>query len=1333
MKQFKILNNTLGWITFIIAAATYCLTVEPTASFWDCPEFILSGNKLEVGHPPGAPFFMITANVFSMFAGPEKVALMVNIMSAILSALGILFLFWSITHLARKLIVGKSDNITTAQTITILASGLVGALAYTWSDTYWFSAVEGEVYGYSSLFTAVVFWLILKWEDNADSPHSDRWLVLIAYLVGLSIGVHLLNLLCIPAIVLVVYYKKYPHASFKGSLLALVVSAVLVTIVLYGIVPGVVKVGGWFELLFVNTLKLPFNTGLIIYIILLTATLVYGVYLTEKGKSQKSIATVFTLSVALLGIPFYGHNVATSIVLGIIVLAAIYLVCMHSKNIASSVNKGIVTTGKKFLVSTRAFNTTFLCLLLIMVGYSSYALIVVRSSANTPMDQNSPEDIFTLGTYLNREQYGTRPLFYGQAFSSEVKIDKDKKRYSFTETSPIYSRVEKKDAGEPDRYEIIGYNKEYNYVQNMFFPRMYSSDHASLYEQWVGKPITNIVRAENAAYTGVQYIKMPTQVDNIRFFINYQINFMYWRYFFWNFVGRQNDIQGNGEAEHGNWITGFPFIDKALIGYNNDMPTELEENKGHNVFYALPLILGILGILWQWQRGKEGKQQLWVVFMLFFMTGLAIVLYLNQTPSQPRERDYAYAGSFYAFAIWIGLGVAGVVDMIQKYTKKENTITSSLVAAACLLVPVQMVSQTWDDHDRSGRYACRDFGQNYLNTLPDEGYPIIFTCGDNDTFPLWYNQEVEEERTDARVCNLSYLQTDWYIDQMRRPAYDSPSLPITMKRIDYAGNANGSLEILDKRATEIIKRFFEANPEKAELFGKNPFEMNNISRYWIYEADAKQKSKERLVVEEALDFVRKELEKEGREIEERGQSEYSKLARNRSQYLAIASAGEYEAALQQAEEYAEYGAYLRDFARSIGNKVIPSSVLYIPIDSEAVKRSGMMIPEEYAEEMPEYMEIDLGDKSVLLRYEYLIFDMLANANWERPIYMSMTVGESNYPAVLQNFFIHEGLAYRISPFDWKKLGYYNSESGYPVDVERFYNNIMNRFKWGEVKNNKNYYADETVRRMIYTHRNLVSMLVQIMMNEREPDEKILNVLDKWYEEFPGETIPYDAIRDNSASIAAAYKIIHDRTTDKDKAAELQKKYTDIASSIAKEQLEYIRWYNGLRWQQRNETLIFSRLNILTQVLNILGKTAFETIQIDDFANELANCIEIECNAITNDKSKIIGNKNLVDKKLQLIDYLYDVITGIADTPQLDKKLANTLKYIGNHESRRLKKYNVERLGENETKDILSSLQLIASTYKIAEKLSSEQAATVKEIKNIYETTIDKYAPYVLNY
>lgn len=1333
MKQFRILNNTLGWFAFLIAAATYCMTVEPTASFWDCPEFILSGNKLEIGHPPGAPFFMLTANFFSLFASPEKVALMVNIMSAILSALGILFLFWSITHLARKLIVGNSKEMTKAQMVTILASGLVGALAYTWSDTYWYSAVEGEVYGYSSLFTAVVFWLILKWEEDADSPHSDRWLVLIAYLVGLSIGVHLLNLLCIPAIVLVAYYKKFPKANFKGSLLALAVSAILVAVVLYGIVPGVVKVGGWFELLFVNVLKLPFNTGLIIYIVLLASTLIYGVFLTEKGKSQKSIALVFTISVALLGIPFYGHNVTASIIIGTIILIAVYSACTYSKNFTATAVKGIVTTGKRYLISLRAFNTAFLCLLLIMVGYSSYALIVVRSSANTPMDQNSPEDIFTLGTYLNREQYGSRPLFYGQAFSSEVKIDKVNKRYSFTETSPIYSRVEKKDVNEPDRYEITGYNKEYNYVQNMFFPRMYSSDYAHLYEQWVGKPITNIVRAENGAYTGVPYIKMPTQLDNLRFFMNYQVNYMYWRYFLWNFVGRQNDIQGNGEAEHGNWITGIPFIDHILIGNSNDAPTQLKENKGHNVFYALPLILGIIGILWQWRRGKEGKQQLWVVFMLFFMTGLAIVLYLNQTPNQPRERDYAYAGSFYAFAIWIGLGVAGIVDIVRQYTRKESLLTNSIIAATALLVPIQMVSQTWDDHDRSGRYACRDFGQNYLNTLPDEGCPIIFTCGDNDTFPLWYNQEVEGERTDARVCNLSYLQTDWYIDQMRRPAYDSPSLPITMKRIDYAGNANSSIEVLDSRASEIIKRFFDENPEKAKIFGKNPFEMNNISRYWVYEADAKEKSEGRIVVDEAIKYLKDELEKEGRAIEERGKEEYGKLIRNKSQYLAFASAEEYETAMMQAQEFIEYGSYIKDYAHSIGKKVIPSSTLYIPIDREAVLRSGMMIPEEYIEVMPEYMEIDISDKSALLRYEFLIFDMIANANWERPIYMSMTVGDSNYPSVLQNFFIHEGLAYRISPFDWKKLGYYNSEDGHPVDVERFYDNIMNRFKWGEVKNTSNYYADETVRRMIYTHRNLISNLVQIMLEEEQPDDKILRVLDKWYEEFPAETIPYDAVRDNSVSIAAAYKILYNRTKDNDKAAAIKERYMKIASDIAKEQLEYLKWYNGLRNSQRNEVLIYTRLNIFKQAVSILGKEGLNIISTDSLARELANSINIECDIITNEKSKILSNKDIVGKKLQLVDYLYDLVNSFADIPTLDRKVAATLRHICNYENRALKRFNVNRLEENDTKAILASLQTIAASYRLAEKLGNNQKEIINEIKDIYDTNVDRYAQYVLNY
>ena len=637
MKSYKTVNNIFGWLCFIIAAVTYCLTVEPTASFWDCPEFILSGNKLEIGHPPGAPFFMLTANFFSLFASPENVALMVNIMSAILSAAGIMFLFWSITHLVRKLIVTKGSEITTSQMVTIIGSGLVGALAYTWSDTYWFSAVEGEVYGYSSLFTAVVFWLILKWEDNADAPHSDRWLILIAYLVGLSIGVHLLNLLCIPAIVLVAYYRKAHKATLKGSLVALALSMVLVAAVLYGIVPGVVKVGGWFELFFVNTLGMPFNTGLIIYILLLLGALIWGIYESEAGKSRKRLVASFLTTIALLGIPFYGYGF-TSILLGVIVLAALAFL-LYSK------------MKEKYIVSIRTINTSLLCMMLIMIGYSSYALIVIRSAANTPMDQNSPEDIFSLGKYLGREQYGDRPLFYGQAYDSELKYKQVGNNWQAVVNygAPEYGRKEKASADEKDSYELLDHKREYVYAQNMLFPRMYDPRFAAfgrsqvnLYEKWVGGKIGRKVKYEVAGNN--MDVIMPTQWDNLRFFLNYQLNYMYWRYFFWNFVGRQNDLQGHGDLDKGNWITGISFIDNLLVGNQEKLPTILKENKGRNVFFALPLILGILGLLWQCKKGDAGIRQFWVVFFLFFMTGIAIVLYLNQTPMQPRERDYAYAG-----------------------------------------------------------------------------------------------------------------------------------------------------------------------------------------------------------------------------------------------------------------------------------------------------------------------------------------------------------------------------------------------------------------------------------------------------------------------------------------------------------------------------------------------------------------------------------------------------------------------------------------------------------------------------------------------------------------
>ena len=880
MKQYKTVNNLVGWITFLIAATVYCMTIEPTASFWDCPEFITTAYKLEVGHPPGAPFFMLTANLFTQFVSdPALVAKMVNYMSALMSGACILFLFWSITHLVRKLVITDETNITRGQLITVMGSGLVGALAYTFSDTFWFSAVEGEVYAYSSMFTAIVFWLILKWEDVADQPHSDRWIILIAYLTGLSIGVHLLNLLCLPAIVLVYYYKKVPGANAKGSLLALAGSMILVAAVLYGIVPGVVKVGGWFELLFVNSLGMPFNTGVIVYVALLAAAIIWGIYESYNEKSRTRMNLSFLLTIAMLGIPFYGHG-ASAVIIGILVLGVLAAYLFASK------------LNEKIRMSARTMNTALLCTMMIMVGYSSYALIVIRSVANTPMDQNSPEDIFTLGEYLGREQYGTRPLFYGPAYSSKVALDVEDgycvPRQKSTDTK--YVRKEKTSPDEKDSYVELPGRVEYEYAQNMLFPRMYSSAHTAYYKSW--QDITGYDVPYDQCGEMLM-VNMPTQWDNIKFFFSYQLNFMYWRYFMWNFAGRQNDIQSSGEIEHGNWITGIPFIDNLLVGNQELLPQDLKNNKGHNVFYCLPLLLGLIGLFWQAYHSQRGIQQFWVVFFLFFMTGIAIVLYLNQTPAQPRERDYAYAGSFYAFAIWVGMGVAGIIRMLRDYCKMKEVPAAALASVLCLLVPIQMAGQTWDDHDRSGRFVARDFGQNYLMTLQEEGNPIIFTNGDNDTFPLWYNQETEGFRTDARTCNLSYLQTDWYIDQMKRPAYDSPSLPITWDRVEYVEGQNEYIPIRPEVKKNIDQMYAQAdsalengNPEAMnelkEQFGENPYELKNILKYW----------------------VRSDKE---------------------------------------------------------GLRVIPTDSIVMKIDKEAVRRSGMKIPEALGDSIPEYMTILLRD------------------------------------------------------------------------------------------------------------------------------------------------------------------------------------------------------------------------------------------------------------------------------------------------------------------------------------------------------------------------------------
>ena len=922
--SFSRINTCMAWLVFAIAAIVYGLTVEPTASLWDCPEFIACGYKLEIGHPPGAPVFMLAANLFSQLASdPSHVALMVNLLSALLSAGCIFFLFLTVTHLARKLICPISDGeMSISQVITIEACGMVGALAYTFSDTFWFSAVEAEVYAFSSFLTALMFWLILKWENEMDKPDSTRWIVLIAYITGLSIGVHLLCLLCLPAMSFVVYFRRARRVTWMGMLKALIAGGLLVGVILFGLIPGVVKLGGWLELLFTNVLGCPYNTGLICYILLLTGTIVIAYYRVNQRIVKLSLA----------------------------------------------------------------------CLLMMLIGYSSYGVIFIRANAQTPMCENAPDNIFSLGSYLNREQYGKTPLFYGPAYCSEIDrvaegeylVPRQK------EGQAVYRPVADSTKQE---YEVVRHDIDYLYKNNMYFPRMHSSRHAKAYEDWMGG-----VEKKNG---------VPTTAENLRFFLSYQVNFMYWRYFLWNFVGRQNNIQGHGEVEHGNWITGIRWIDDWLLGCDTSkLPSDLKENKGRNVFYGLPLILGLVGMLWQWRKGREGKQQFLVVMLLFLMTGLAIVVYLNQTPLQPRERDYAYAGSFYAFAIWIGMGVAFVVDLMQRLFKDSTVLNVVLSCLCCLLIPLQMASQTWDDHDRSGRYTCRDFGANYLNSMQREGHPIILTNGDNDTFPLWYNHEVEGVRTDTRVVNMEYLQTDWYIDQMKRQAYDSPPLPISLSHEDY---------------------------------------------------------------------------KEGR-------------------------------------------------------------MEYVPIDTDNIAIGPATI--------------SLKGKKGLYKNELMVLDMLLQANsltfgqsvalqWERSVYMSISMGSDILP-FLRDHLVLEGLAYRISP----------TATTQRIDVERLYDNIMHRFRYGGLST-KGIYVDEDVKRMANTHQLIMGVLIDSLL-QRGDLKRAVNVCHKWQKEMPQENVPYT---EYALSMARCYYMAH-----------LPEKGDEIVSNLLRRSDEWLSWIGTIKLSLRAGSL-----------------------------------------------------------------------------------------------------------------------------------------------------------------
>ena len=947
---FSRINTCMAWLVFAIAAIVYGLTVEPTASLWDCPEFIACGYKLEIGHPPGAPIFMLAANLFSQMASdPSHVALMVNLLSALLSAGCIFFLFLTVTHLAQKLICPISDGVMSiSHVITIEASGLVGALTYTFSDTFWFSAVEAEVYAFSSFLTALMFWLILKWEDQSE----DRWIILIAYITGLSIGVHLLCLLCLPAMTFVVYFHKTKHITWMGILKTLMAGCLLVGIILYGLIPGVVDMGGWFELLFTNVLGCPYNTGLICYITLITGTLVLSYYKVKR------------------------HLLKLSLV----------------------------------------------CLLMILAGYSSYGVIFIRANAYTPMCENAPDNIFSLGSYLNREQYGKTPLFYGPAYCSEIDrvaegeylVPRQK------EGKAVYRPVADSTKQE---YEVVRHDIDYLYKNNMYFPRMHSSRHAKAYEDWMG----GVEKKDG----------VPTAAENLRFFLSYQVNFMYWRYFLWNFVGRQNNIQGHGEVEHGNWITGFRWIDDWLLGCDTSkLPSDLKENKGRNVFYALPLLLGLAGMIWQWRKGREGKQQFLIVMLLFVMTGLAIVVYLNQTPLQPRERDYAYAGSFYAFAIWIGMGVGGLTPnpspkgegsgYFQGPKRWAKLFTPLALgrgaggeALLCLLVPIQMASQTWDDHDRSGRYTCRDFGANYLNSMQREEHPIILTNGDNDTFPLWYNHEVEGVRTDTRVVNMEYLQTDWYIDQMKRPAYESPALPISLSHEDY---------------------------------------------------------------------------KEGR-------------------------------------------------------------MEYVPIDIDSITIGPTTI--------------SLKGEKGLYKNELMVLDMLLQANWKRPVYMSISMGSDILP-FLRDHLVLEGLAYRISPTPSRR-----------IDVERLYDNIMHRFRYGGL-NAKGIYVDEDVKRMANTHQFIMGVLIDSLLQQGDL-KRALNVCHKWQKEMPQENVPYT---EYALPMARCYYM-----------ARQSEKGDEIISNLLQRSNEWLSWINTIKSSRRAGSLNNRYTWIQTMEQALIVAEQFERTEI----------------------------------------------------------------------------------------------------------------------------------------
>lgn len=958
--SYRLLNNVTGWLMFLISSVVYLLTLEPTVSFWDTGEFILSAFRLQVGHPPGAPLFLIMGRVATLFAGGDSsnVALMMNALSGLCSGLAIMFLFWTITHLVRKVYSGSGDP-APEKMPAIIGSGIIGAMAYTFTDTFWFSAVEGELYALSSLIIAVVFWGMLRWEEEADEPYSGRWIILIAYIMGLGLGIHRLNLLIIPIFVFV-YYFKYYEVTTRGLIKSLLLAVLLLWIIVFVILPGVPAVAGWFELLFVNVIGLPYNTGLLFFIVALFSGLAYGVYFSLRTKRiiLNYILTAFTV---------------------------------------------------------------------MMIGYSSYAMIMIRSAARPPMNQNDPSDIFSLSYYINMKQYGSSPKLYGHYYSAPV-IDVE-------QTIAGYNKVDGK-------YKPY-YHPEYKYDSKFetLFPRMYSNDpdHEEAYKYW-GK-------VQGRKYTmGDETIVAPTFGENLRYFFRYQLGYMYLRYFMWNFAGRQNDLQGNGNPIHGNWISGISFLDEARLGDLDNIPGELKTNPARNTYYLLPLLIGLLGMYWHY---KKSRNDFWLVTGFFIMTGIAIILYLNQYPNQPRERDYAYVGSFYAFAIWIGIGFMFFYETLEKRLGNKAAAGITFVVLA-LAAPVLMAVQNWDDHDRSDRYTARDIGANYLkSTAPNA---VLFTYGDNDSFPVWYVQDVEQVRPDVRVANLSYIQAGWYIGMMRQKAFASDPLPMSLPQSKYMEGEREQLPVSNRV--------------------DKPVPLKDVVAF-------------------------------------AGQDDRK-----------------YKVDLTGRGDMVNY---------------IPTNKFLIDVDSSRVVANGT-VKEYFKDRIVSPMIWEYSEDNAF-KGDLAIMDLLSTNEWERPIYYSTTVPSSQYKG-LEKFFVQEGMAYRVVPVTTGK----NEDGEFGMtDPEVMYDNMMNKFTWGNAED-PSVYLDENNRRMFSNFRRIFGVLAKDLLRAGDTTRAV-EAARRGLSIVPQEKMPNDYFATGLAEVLIRAGQKEEGTRILNEIANYSRAYLDYALSM----------------------------------------------------------------------------------------------------------------------------------------------------------------------------------------